>query len=82
MLETLSENYIQQIPAFKRKKECGTCGQTFFKKVPFQKVCGECLANETEKETHNADLMQDEMEEIGWEEAHDAYQDENGEWQI
>ena len=78
MLETLSESYVQQVPAFKRKAKCKACGSIFFKKVPFQVLCGECLANEVEKELHFADLMRDEAEEISWEEAHGAFLDDDG----
>lgn len=38
-------------------------------------------AQAIEKEWHNADLMQDEMEEISWQEAHGAVQTEEG-WEI
>ena len=48
------ENYIQDVPAYQRKKKCVECRITFFKTWKYQDQCEECeakavdLANEIE----------------------------------
>jgi hypothetical protein len=70
-MTNLSEKYCEEFPAFRRKKQCADCGEVFYKKLPFQTICQDCSGK---------DLIKDEQEEISWEEAHGAYQDDNGEW--
>jgi len=80
MIKILNEEYLE-VSAFIRQLKC-KCGKRFFKQRPEQILCGECLATEIEREFHNADIVSDEQDEISFEEAHGAYQDGHGKWQI
>ena len=54
--------------------QCQKCHKKYVE-YPEQ-LCDSCRADEIENESHNADLMQDEMEEMSWEELHGIYNEE------